>query len=143
MNMHMIASEICELVKNLSWQTVVSIFNSYSNDIWGRDLLLSLDCYTYPWSYLIMLSWVKKHQVLFFESLVWTWPGIEPQSHRPLDEHYANELISAKCSGTNFPKFRFYFWSIRLFPLAINLTMNIKIKKKEKQNSKFYHILKK
>ena len=60
----------------LSWPTVVegdpraTLFNSYHTEVLKRVLLLSLDCSTYPWSYLIMLN-VKQRGIKCHFSSLW------------------------------------------------------------------------
>ena len=58
----------------------VSLSNSYYIKVWRRALLLSLDCFTYPWSYLIMPS-VKQRGIKYhFWVFVMTRPENEPLS---------------------------------------------------------------
>ena len=63
-----------------------SLFNSYYTKVYGRALLLSLDCSTLT---LIrtLYCWVLSKQVVLstiFKVFSMMWPGIEPKSPRPL-----------------------------------------------------------
>ena len=62
-----------------------SLFNSYYTEMWGRALLLSLDCYTLPLippSYCWVLS--KEASSTIFKVFGMTRPGIETRSPGPL-----------------------------------------------------------
>ena len=56
--------QVCDLSRE---RPEGSIFNSYYTEVYGRELLFSVDCYTYPSS---VPYNANTHQVPFFESLV-------------------------------------------------------------------------
>ena len=62
-----------------------SLFNSYYTEVWGRVLLLSLDCSTLPLIH-TLYCWVliKEVSSTIFKVFGMTWPGIEPRSPRSL-----------------------------------------------------------
>ena len=62
-----------------------SLFNSYYTEVWGRVLLLSLDCSTLP-LICTLYCWVlcKEVSSRIFKIFGMTQPRIEPQSPRPL-----------------------------------------------------------
>ena len=81
------------------------LFNSNYTEVYGRALLLSLDCSTLP---LIstLYCWVLNKEVssTIFKVFGMTWPGIEPRSSGPLGNTLPTKPMSRMCENYLYKK---------------------------------------